>query len=252
MDSGDGWVQCAAGHRHWGRYGAAGLLLRDADRVILQHRAPWTHEGDSWGVPGGARHSDEDPLSAAVREAGEEAGLARADLDPVGLYIDDHGGWSYATVLARATRDLQPVATDAESVSVRWHPVEQVAGLRLHSGFAAAWQTLRELPPVLYLSVSPELAGDPRLAELVRDGIAADRLPTGTIRGGLHRLFPHPVISAGPASASPAEQASAVTELASRNGQAGQLLLARDRAELAALADGPAGPAPMTARAGEE
>src|SRR4051794_32383108 len=166
MGSGDGWVQCAAGHRHWGRYGAAGLLLRDADRVILQHRAPWTHEGDSWGVPGGARHSDEDPLSAAVREAGEEAGLARADLDPVGLYVDDHGGWSYATVVARATRDLQPAATDAESVSVRWHPVEQVPALRLHTGFAAAWQALRELPPVLYLSLSPELAGDPRLAGL--------------------------------------------------------------------------------------
>ena len=154
MTSGDGWVHCAAGHRHWGRFGAAGLLLHDADRVVLQHRAPWTHEGDSWGVPGGARHSDEDALTAALREAGEEAGLTRADIDPLGLYVDDHGGWSYATVVARATRPLEPVATDAESVSIRWQPVDRVATLQLHSGFAAAWQRLREQPPVLYLLLS--------------------------------------------------------------------------------------------------
>jgi 8-oxo-dGTP diphosphatase len=245
MSSGDGWVQCAAGHRHWGRYGAAGLLLRDADRVILQHRAPWTHEGDSWGVPGGARHSDEDPLSAAVREAGEEAGLARADIDPVGLYVDDHGGWSYTTVVARATRDLQPVATDAESVSVRWHPVEQVTGLPLHSGFAAAWQALCEPPSLLYLALSPELAADPQVPELVRNGIAATRLPPETVRAGLHRLFPHPVVVG-----SAAELASA-DRLASTDGFPSQLMLIRDRAELAALADPPAsGRAPGTDRAG--
>jgi 8-oxo-dGTP pyrophosphatase MutT (NUDIX family) len=233
MSSGDGWVQCAAGHRHWGRFGAAGLLLRDAGRVILQHRAPWTHEGDSWGVPGGARHSDEDPLSAAVREAGEEAGLARADIDPVGLYVDDHGGWSYTTVVARATRELQPVATDAESVSVRWHPVEQVAGLRLHSGFAAAWQALREPTPSLYLALNPELAADPRLPELIRNGISATRLPSGTIRGGLHRLFPHPIITGSDAEPGLAER------LASADWLPGQLVLARDSAELAALVDPP-------------
>ncbi|MFL6162327.1 MAG: NUDIX domain-containing protein [Jatrophihabitantaceae bacterium] len=228
MSSGDGWVSCAAGHRHWGRYGAAGLLLHDAGRVILQHRAPWTHEGDSWGMPGGARHSDEDPISAAVREAGEEAGLARADIDPIGLYIDDHGGWSYATVVARATRPLQPVTADAESVTVTWQPVDQVAGLRLHSGFAAAWHQLRQLPPVLYLVLTAELAGDPRLAALVRHGIAAARLPADIVRTGLHRMYPHPVI---------ADSADELASTADRKAGQGQLLLARDGAALAALTD---------------
>lgn len=228
MSSGDGWVNCASGHRHWGRYGAAGLLLHDSGRVILQHRAPWTHEGDSWGVPGGARHSDEDPLSAAVREAGEEAGLGRADVDPVGLYVDDHGGWSYATVVARATRPLQPMATDAESVSVRWHPVDQVAGLPLHSGFAAAWQRLRELPPTLYLLLTEELAEDPRLPALLRLGIAAARLPAGTARAGLHRMFPHPVVAGS------VEELPAVAENLAGHGQ---LLRVRNHADLAALAD---------------
>jgi 8-oxo-dGTP diphosphatase len=229
MGSGDGWVHCAAGHRHWGRFGAAGLLLHDAGRVILQHRAPWTHEGDSWGVPGGARHSDEDPVSAAVREAGEEAGLARADVDPLGLYVDDHGGWSYSTVVARARRPVQPIATDAESVSVRWQPAEQVAQLPLHSGFAAAWQQLRRLPPVLYLLLPAELAEDPRLAMLVRDGIAASRLPAGLAPAGLHRLYPHPLY------ADSAADLAADARPDHRLPDSGQLLLARNGAELAAL-----------------
>jgi len=230
MGSGDGWVHCAAGHRHWGRFGAAGLLLHDDGRVILQHRAPWTHEGDSWGVPGGARHSDEDPVSAAIREAGEEAGLTRADVDPIGLYVDDHGGWSYSTVVARARRPVQPVATDAESVSVRWHPAEQVAQLPLHTGFAAAWRRLRRLPPALYLLLPAELAEDPRLAALVRDGIPAGRLPSGIAPAGLHRLYPHPLFAATP------------TELNANPGHrplpdAGQLMLARTSTDLAALTE---------------
>jgi 8-oxo-dGTP diphosphatase len=228
MTSGDGWVHCAAGHRHWGRFGAAGLLLHDADRVVLQHRAPWTHEGDSWGVPGGARHSDEDALTAALREAGEEAGLTRADIDPLGLYLDDHGGWSYATVVARATRPLEPMATDAESVSIRWQPVDRVATLQLHSGFATAWQRLREQPPVLYLLVSAELAEHPGLPELVRDGIAVARLPAGIVRTGLHRLFPHPLIAGSAAASTVAGQADPA-----------QVLLARSAADLIALADSP-------------
>jgi 8-oxo-dGTP pyrophosphatase MutT (NUDIX family) len=241
MVSGDGWVHCAAGHRHWGRFGAAGLLVHDAGRVILQHRASWTHEGDSWGVPGGARHSDEDPVTAALREAGEEAGLAGADVDPIGLYVDDHGGWSYSTVVARALRPVQPVATDAESVSVHWHPAAQVEQLPLHSGFAAAWQQLHRLPPVLYLLLPADLADDPRLSALVRYGIAASRLPESIEPAGLHRLYPHPVL---------VTEASELTSDGAQPVQPdhGQLLLARTGAELAALTDPPGSPDRISAK----
>lgn len=222
MSSGDGWVHCAAGHRHWGRFGAAGLLLHrldDGGQVVLQHRAPWTHEGDRWGVPGGARNSDEDAIAAALREAGVE----RADVEPVGLYVDDHGGWSYSTVVARAIGAVQPVVTDAESVTVRWQPVDMVARLPLHSGFAAAWQSLRQLPPPLYLVLPAGLAENPLLAVLMREGIAASRLPEGTVVAGLHRLFPHPVI------------AGAAQESAGRDEHC-QLVTVRDADELTSLA----------------
>ena len=69
---GDGWVQCDCGNKHWGLHGAAGLLLVRDSMVLLQHRAPWVHNGDTWGIPGGARDSHEDVIQGALREAVEE------------------------------------------------------------------------------------------------------------------------------------------------------------------------------------
>ncbi|MEO6500764.1 MAG: NUDIX hydrolase [Jatrophihabitantaceae bacterium] len=200
MSSGDGWTTCAAGHRHWGLFGAAGLLLVGDDQVILQHRAPWTHQGDTWGIPGGARDSHEDAVTAALREAQEEAHLSAADIDPIGVYIDDHHGWSYTTVVARATRAVRPYAANAESVTVRWHAVAEVAGLRLHPGFASAWARLQDVPPPLLLVVSQAAAGDPLLERLRRTGVATDRLPAGMAGGGLTRLLPRVVYADSPAA----------------------------------------------------
>ena len=99
---GDGWTRCAQGHKHWGLYGAAGLLLRHGDRILLQHRALWSHHGGTWGVLGGARNSDETAEVAAAREAAEEAGIRPGSYTVAGCYVDDHGGWSYTTVVGRA------------------------------------------------------------------------------------------------------------------------------------------------------
>lgn len=145
MGDGNGWVHCALGHRHWGRFGAAGLLLTDGRRVLLQHRAAWTHEGDTWAVPGGARDSDEDPVTAALREAVEETSLDPRSVAPGAEWVDEHGGWSYTTILARTrtASDISP--TNAESTAIQWWALDEVPGLHLHRGFAAAWPTLRNL-----------------------------------------------------------------------------------------------------------
>lgn len=146
---GNGWIRCGYGHRHWGRYGAAGLLLvdrRDPDQpaVLLQHRAPWTSTGDTWGVPGGARDSHEDAAAAALREAEEEAGVMVEAVRVFGELRDDHGGWVYATVLAElvAAIALQP---QDESLELRWVPIDAVDFLPLHPGFAGTWPQLRRL-----------------------------------------------------------------------------------------------------------
>jgi 8-oxo-dGTP pyrophosphatase MutT (NUDIX family) len=142
---GNGWVFCSLGHRHWGRFGAAGILITDGPRVVLQHRAAWTHEGDTWALPGGARDSHEDPVAAALREAVEETTVDPAQLVPFAEWIDDHGGWSYTTVLARTATPVELSPANAESVAITWWSVDDVDRLPLHAGFAAAWPHLRRI-----------------------------------------------------------------------------------------------------------
>lgn len=144
---GDGWVRCAAGHRHWGVHGSAGLLLRGLDetgraRVLMQHRAAWTHDGDTWGVPGGARDSHESPAEAALREAVEEAGLDTGAVRVRGVHREDHDGWAYDTVVADCAV-LLPFAGNDESAELRWVPEGEVVDLALHPGFARSWPLLR-------------------------------------------------------------------------------------------------------------
>ncbi|MGZ4594082.1 MAG: NUDIX domain-containing protein [Actinomycetes bacterium] len=145
---GDGWVECALGHRHWGHFGAAGLLAHrvrpDGSReVLLQHRVAWSHHGGTWGLLGGARASHESAVEAALREAAEEGGVDPTHVRVDGRFDDDHGGWSYVTVIAQTVGPLEPRATGRESIDVAWHPAEMLTELPLHPGFAASWPVLR-------------------------------------------------------------------------------------------------------------
>jgi 8-oxo-dGTP diphosphatase len=145
---GNGWVSCDLGHRHWGRYGAAGLLVADHGRgdepwILLQHRATWTASGDTWGIPGGARDSHESSAEGALREAGEETGISADDVRIGGELVDDHGHWAYVSVLATLVAPVVLVPQE-ESAELRWVPASQVTGLNLHPGFAATWPVLRE------------------------------------------------------------------------------------------------------------
>jgi 8-oxo-dGTP diphosphatase len=168
------WVDCDCGHRHWGRYGAAGLLLvwrppasghtsgqasghpsgqasgqtsghSDVPHVLLQHRAAWTHQGGTWALPGGARSFDETPAQAALREAGEEAGVRPQDVRVTGeTVVIDHGPWAYTYVLAEAGSLLAVEPSDEETEDLAWVPVDEVAAYPLHPLFAQAWPALRD------------------------------------------------------------------------------------------------------------
>jgi 8-oxo-dGTP diphosphatase len=185
---GDGWVRCAAGHRHWGRYGAAGLLLTDGTRAVLQHRAPWTHEGDVWGLPGGARDSLETPVQAALREAHEEAALDGSQIEAAGMSVNDHGGWSYTTVVARPLTDVTPHAANAESVDIRWWNLDEIHTLPLHPGLAASWPALVLGAPRFVLLVPSSLLGAGlRLRER---GVRTLALPPGLLDTRLDILLP--------------------------------------------------------------
>lgn len=150
-----------SGAAYWGRHGAAGLLLRaphadGAAAVLLQHRAPWSHQGGTWGLPGGARDSHETPEEAAVREAYEEAGLATERLvvraAVVTAEISGSSGtrWTYTTVIADAFEQLATVP-NMESAELRWVPEDDVDALPLHPGFAASWARVRAVAATIPL-----------------------------------------------------------------------------------------------------
>jgi 8-oxo-dGTP pyrophosphatase MutT (NUDIX family) len=147
----DGWTTCALGHRHWGRAGAAGLLLHrrgaGGSEVLLQHRASWSHHGDTWGTPGGALHAGESAENGALREAREELGLLPDDVVLGPWSVDDHGGWTYTTVLARPVRSLEPadLRLDGESTGVAWIALRRLAEVPLHPGLAASLSRLEPL-----------------------------------------------------------------------------------------------------------
>ena len=146
---GDGWIQCACGNKHWGLNGAAGILLVRGTQILLQHRAPWVHNGDTWGIPGGARDSHESVLEAAIREAKEETGIDPVHLTPIQTFSDDHGSWRYDTVIAHATDELVAHELNDESHEVRWVEIEKVDELTLHPSFEKSWPTLKGLVQAL-------------------------------------------------------------------------------------------------------
>ena len=144
-DSGDAWVEGPDGRRFWGRYGAAGLLVHDeAAGILLQHRAEWSHFGGTWGLPGGARHEGESAVEGAIRESEEEAGVPADALRLAFTSVLDLGYWSYVTVVTRTSRPFAPRIGDAESLELRWVPLDEVDALPLHPGFGSAWPRLRE------------------------------------------------------------------------------------------------------------
>jgi 8-oxo-dGTP pyrophosphatase MutT (NUDIX family) len=144
-DSGDAWVHAPDGRKYWGRFGAAGLLVHHRRLgVLLQHRAVWSHFGDTWGLPGGARHANESAVEAALREAREEAGVPAHLVQLKFTSLFDLGFWSYTTVVVEATQEFDPVISDQESIALSWVPVDSVTTLALHPGFAASWPALQE------------------------------------------------------------------------------------------------------------
>lgn len=186
-DPGDAWVVAPDGTRYWGRFGAAGLLALDPARgtrgsVLLQHRVSWSHHGDTWALPGGARHQGESACDGALRESAEEAGVPADAVRARIISVFDAGIWTYSTVVADVTTPFEPVISDPESHELAWVPVESVTDYPLHPGFAASWRNLLPL-----LDVRPVVVVDAaNVVGSVPDGWWKDR--AGAATGLLSRL----------------------------------------------------------------
>ena len=111
----------------------------------MQHRAAWTAQGGTWGIPGGARDSHETATDAALRESVEECGIDTALVECYREVVTtEKPGWTYTTVFARTvTGDAIDVTPNEESAELRWVALDQLEQHPLHPGFAAALHTVR-------------------------------------------------------------------------------------------------------------
>jgi 8-oxo-dGTP diphosphatase len=144
------YISCSCGHEHWGEHGAAGLLLTNPERtgVVLQHRSGDVHQGNTWGVPGGAVEPGEDVVAAALREACEEAQIDEGVVDLLQVVPGTvHPEWSYTYVVAELPRSDDDVLPGEswEAHQTRWVDLDQVGSLPLHPGFADDWPSLRKV-----------------------------------------------------------------------------------------------------------
>ena len=152
--SGDGFVTLADGSHRWGLFGAAGVLGRhvgggdgDADdpSYFLARRSMHTHLGGTWAIPGGALDQGETPLEGALREFVEEIGVALDEhgYELVGEYEDDHGGWSYWTLVVDVPTPFEPPATLTwETSEARWVRRSELGELELFSAFRSTLERL--------------------------------------------------------------------------------------------------------------
>ena len=151
--SGDGFVTLDDGTVRWGRFGAAGVLVRcaaggNADGgeggeggdggwwYFLARRSEWCHQGGCWAIPGGALSHGESPVEGAVREFVEEVGEVLGDFTVAEIYEDDHGGWSYWTIVVDVAERFAPAAlVNWETAETDWFPQDRLGELELHTAF---------------------------------------------------------------------------------------------------------------------
>jgi len=142
------------GSRRWGRYGAAGVLVRhlagaDATegepQYFLARRSMHTHLGGTWAIPGGALDQDESPLEGALREFVEEIGvpLDEHGFELAQIHEDDQGGWSYWTLIVDVVEPfIAPDELTWETSEVRWVPASDLGSLELFGAFRATLERL--------------------------------------------------------------------------------------------------------------
>ena len=150
--SGDGFVIAADGRPRWGRFGAAGVLVRchdetnDCHLYFVARRSERTHRGGTWAIPGGALDEGEEPLVGALREFSEELGitLREGDYSVAEIHEDDHGGWAYWTIIVDVHEPfpLPEESLNWETSDCRWVTADELHKLELFDAFRATLQRL--------------------------------------------------------------------------------------------------------------
>ncbi|KAI1384952.1 uncharacterized protein F4822DRAFT_378431 [Hypoxylon trugodes] len=139
-------VQCSRGHQHYGKNGAAGIILyryRDDGQVemLLSQRSANVDHPNTWCTIGGLVNDGEQTFQAAIREMQEETGylIRQSNIALTGAAQDNHGGWTYTTYFATPNHNVKiPDAfklQTSEITQVRWITRKELGHYPLHPSF---------------------------------------------------------------------------------------------------------------------
>lgn len=142
-------MRCSDGHVRWGVFGAAGVVFSTpgvhGPLAMVQLRSGFSHEGGTWSCAGGALDEGETPVEGALREASEEVGYPPEGWTVIGEYVFTPAtDWTYTTVVVEVSHAFG-ASRNFETDAVAWMPLDEVEGLPLHAGFAAAWPHVRAI-----------------------------------------------------------------------------------------------------------
>jgi 8-oxo-dGTP pyrophosphatase MutT (NUDIX family) len=140
---GDGWTTTPGGKQVWGKYGAAGLLLRHrgddgVDRFLMVQRGPAISDPGKWQFPGGAIDSKETFHQGAAREVIEELGFKDDDLKAAAVHGEHSASipgstWQYVSIAATTPTQLKPDLSThharAETSDAKWMTVDEIRKL---------------------------------------------------------------------------------------------------------------------------
>lgn len=140
----DEWISCSLGHQHRGAAGAAGLYLVAAGRLLLvEHGETASSDHTIWGLPTDTRNQNENAQRAALRAASHTVGLDPAKVLVFAEFVDNHGGWTDTTIMARAAQCLNVSA--GQSATAEWVVLHDVSSRNLDPSLAAHLPALQKL-----------------------------------------------------------------------------------------------------------
>lgn len=138
QETGEGYYFDTKGNRHWGKYGAAGALVRrinsdgQYEYLLAKRSKGLSQGGGKWAYPGGA-HKDQDTAktigATAKEEFMEEVGGDLTALEPVSVHENSLApDWSYDTYIfevgANQMGDL--AVGDGENSEIGWFTADQM------------------------------------------------------------------------------------------------------------------------------
>jgi DNA polymerase III epsilon subunit-like protein/8-oxo-dGTP pyrophosphatase MutT (NUDIX family) len=158
QETGEGYFFTSDGKRFWGKYGAAGALVRrknadgEYEYFMAKRSQSLSQGGGKWGAPGGA-HKDQTmaktPGATAKEEFLEEVGGDLTNIEPLYTHTDMVGAeWGYdTTVYEVGPEQLNELTSkDGENTDIGWFTADQINKMadegKLHPDFAASFPNI--------------------------------------------------------------------------------------------------------------